>query len=110
MVLEQQVGLSWPNRAGGLQQGQSVDTLSWTEGRRSARGQDGGLDWAEAGEQSVVGWVLSAVAYTEQRSPEDGVCLPGSCLDSSLEASVHFHPWTIVPLLGFLRRGMHKGH
>lgn len=104
------LGQGWPNRAESPQQGQSVGTQERGEGRLFGRGQGGGLGWGGAGEQSFAGWVLSAVVYTEQCSPDYGVCSSGACLDSSQAASGQFHPWTTVPLLGFLGKGMDKGH
>ena len=94
------LGQGWPNKAESQQQDQSVGT------------QDGlfGLGWAEDGEQSFAGGVLIVVAYTEQCSPEYGVCYPGVCLDSSQGASGLFHPWTSVPLPGFFREGMDRVH
>lgn len=68
------LGQGWQNRAESPQKGQSVGTQEQREDRLSGCGQDGGLGWAEAGEQSFAGWVLSAAAYIEQCSPEYGVC------------------------------------
>lgn len=68
------LGQGWPYRAESPQLGQSVGIQEWREGRLFGRGQDGGLGWGGAGEQSFAGWVLSAVVYTEQCSPEYVVC------------------------------------
>lgn len=68
------LGQGWPSRAENPQQGQGDGTQEQRECRLFGRGQDGGLGWAEVGEQSFPGRGLSVVAYTEQCSPEYGVC------------------------------------
>lgn len=73
-VWQWQLGQGWLNRAGIPQQGQGAGTHEQREDGLIGLGQDGDLGWAEAEKQSFDGWVLIAVAYTEQCSPAYGVC------------------------------------
>ena len=73
-VCQWPLGQAWQNMSENPPQGQSVGTQGQRKSRPFGHGQDGGLGWAEAGETSFVGSNLSAVACTEQCSPEYGVC------------------------------------